>query len=81
MEELITTIILPMVANKEALMIKQMPFIEGEPMEIVIIADKEDIARLIGKGGMVASAIREVVSIKARLDNVKVHVKFESYDE
>ena len=71
MEELIKTIILPMVANKEALMIK----------EIVIIADKEDIARLIGKGGMVASAIREVVSIKARLDNVKVHVKFESYDE
>ncbi len=81
MEELIRTIVLPMVTNKDALMIKTMPLIEGEPLEIVIIADKEDTARLIGKGGMVASAIREVVSIKARLDNVRVHVKFESYDE
>ena len=81
MEELIRTIVLPMVTNKDALMIKTMPLIEGEPLEIVFIADKEDTARLNGKGGMVASAIREVVSIKARLDNVRVHVKFESYDE
>ena len=81
MEELVKKIVLPIVTNKEAVMVKQMPLIEGEPLEIVVIADKTDIARLIGKGGIVADAIREVVSIKARLDNNRVRVKFESYDE
>ncbi len=81
MEELIKKIVLPIVTNKDAVMIKQMPAIENEPLEIVVIADKADIARLIGKGGIVADAIREVVSIKARLDGNRVRVKFESYDE
>lgn len=81
MEELVKTIVLPIVTNKEAVMVKLMPAIEGEPLEVVVIADKTDIARLIGKGGAVADAIREVVSIKARLDGKRFRVKFESYDE
>lgn len=81
MEKLIKAIVEPMIHNKEALMIKTMPAVEGEPLEIIIIAEKTDTARLIGKNGVVADAIREVVSIKSRLDNIKVRVKFESYDE
>ena len=81
MEALVKAIVEPIVKNKEALMIKTMPLVEGEPMEVIIIAEKTDIARLIGKGGVVADAIREVVSIKSRLDNIRVRVKFESYDE
>lgn len=82
MEELVRQIVEPMISNKAALMIKTIPSIdEKEPMEVIVIADKADIARLIGKGGSVANAIRKVVSIKSRLDDVHVKVKFESYDE
>ena len=82
MEELVRQIVEPMISNKAALMIKTIPSIEeNEPMEVIVIADKTDIARLIGKGGSVANAIRKVVSIKSRLDDVHVKVKFESYDE
>ncbi len=81
MEELIRAIVEPIVKDKESLMIKTMPPVEGEPLEIIIISDKADTARLIGKNGIVAEAIREVVSIKSRLDNIRVRVKFESYDE
>ncbi len=81
MEELIRKIILPMVTKPDALMITTMPQIEGEPLEIVVTADKDDVARLIGKNGVVAEAIREVVSIKARLNDQRVRIKFESYEE
>ena len=81
MEKLVREIVEPMVSNKSALMIKTVPAVENEISEIIVIADKADTARLIGKSGSVANAIRKVVSIKSRLDNVHVKVKFESYDE
>ena len=81
MEELVREIIEPMISNKAALMIKTVPSVESEATEIIVISDKADTARLIGKGGSVANAIRKVVSIKSRLDNVHIKVKFESYDE
>ena len=81
MEELVREIIEPMISNKAALMIKTVPSVENEATEIIVITDKADTARLIGKGGSVANAIRKVVSIKSRLDNVHFKVKFESYDE
>ena len=81
MEALVREIVLPMISNKQALMIKTIPGLENQPAEVIVITDKADTARLIGKGGSVANAIRKVVSIKSRLDNVHVKVKFESYDE
>lgn len=81
MEKIVREIVEPMISNKSALMIKTVPAVDNEPAEIIVIADKADTARLIGKGGSVANAIRKVVSVKARLDNVHVKVKFESYDE
>ena len=81
MEALVREIVLPMISNKQALMIKTIPGGENQPSEIIVITDKTDTARLIGKSGSVANAIRKVVSIKSRLDNVHVKVKFESYDE
>ena len=82
MEELIRAIVEPIIASKSSLMIKMVPSLDDENFqEIIIITEKDDTARLIGKAGSVANAIREVVSIKARLDNAHVRVKFESYDE
>ena len=81
MEALVREIVEPMISNKTALMIKSVPSAEGDATEIIVITDKADTARLIGKGGSVANAIRKVVSIKARLDNAHIKVKFESYDE
>ena len=81
MEELVRAIVEPIISNKAALMIKTVPAVENEPAEIIVITDKSDTARLIGKGGSVANAIRKVASIKSRLDNTRIRVKFESYDE
>ena len=78
MEELVRAIVEPIVVNKEALMIK---IVATEEDDIIIISNKDDTARLIGKGGAIASAIRKVISVKSKLDNTHFRVKFESYDE
>lgn len=81
MEQLVREIVEPMISNKKALMVKLVPAVEGSTAEVIVITDKADTARLIGKGGSVANAIRKVASIKARLNNEHIKVKFESYDE
>ena len=81
MEELVREIVEPMISNKKALMVKLVPAVEGSTAEVIVITDKADTARLIGKGGSVANAIRKVASVKARLNNEHIKVKFESYDE
>ncbi len=81
MEQLVREIVEPMISNKKALMVKLVPAVEGSTAEVIVITDKADTARLIGKGGSVANAIRKVASVKARLNNEHIKVKFESYDE
>ena len=81
MEKIVREIVEPMISNKNALMVKLVPAVEGSTAEVIVITDKADTARLIGKGGSVANAIRKVASVKARLSNEHIKVKFESYDE
>ena len=54
-----------------------------EEIEVLlyVYASKEDISRLIGKKGNMASAIRQIMSVPSRLDNKKIVIKFESYEE
>jgi predicted RNA-binding protein YlqC (UPF0109 family) len=40
-----------------------------------------DIARLIGKHGIIANSLREVLSIAGKSENRRVFLKFESFDE
>lgn len=50
-------------------------------VDIVICAEKEDTARLIGHKGIIANALREVIGVAGKSENKHVHIKFESFDE
>ncbi|MBQ9730646.1 MAG: KH domain-containing protein [Bacilli bacterium] len=80
-EKLIRDIIDPLVTNKDALMIRQMPSNEENELFMLIIGESDDIARLIGRGGSVADSIREVVSVAGKLSNQRIRIKFESFEE
>lgn len=77
--KLVKDIIEPLVNNPEELEIS----INNEDSKFIInvVTNNFDTARLIGKGGSVAEAIREVVNVGAKLDNKRVLVKFYSKDE
>ena len=80
-EKLIRDIIDPLVTNKDALMIRQMPSNDENELFMLIIGESDDIARLIGRGGSVADSIREVVSVAGKLANKRIRIKLESFEE
>lgn len=79
--KLIHTIIDSFINNPEAVLIRELPQENEKDKTILICTENDDTARLIGKKGCVANAIREIVSIAGKLENKKVHIKFESFDQ
>ncbi len=71
----------PIVSNSEAVMIRQMPSESDKDLTFVICCEAEDTGRLIGRHGITADALREVISIAAKDNHQRVHLKFESFGE
>ena len=82
-EKVIHSLIDPLVEHKDSIMIKELPGSTERDVTILIVAEDADTARLIGKKGSVANALREAVSIagKANDSNTRIHLKFESFGE
>jgi predicted RNA-binding protein YlqC (UPF0109 family) len=69
------------VDNKDAILIRELPNENPTDLTLLVVADSEDTSRLIGRKGMIADALREVVSIAGKIDNRRVHLKFESFEK
>jgi len=80
-EKIIHAIIDPIVEDKDSIMIRELPSESEKDITILIAAEKEDTSRLIGRKGIIANAIREVISVGGKSENKRVHVHFESFDE
>lgn len=70
-----------LVEDKASLKVVERASLEENEVLLYVYASKEDISRLIGKKGNMASAIRQIMSVPSRLDNKKIVIKFESYEE
>ncbi len=78
-DQIVRSIIEPLVDQPEALLIREMD--DGsDNITIVIVANNDDTARLIGRKGVVAEALREVMSIAGKQDQRRINLKFESFD-
>lgn len=73
----------PMVEHPDDIIIREIPSGSDRDLTILICADEEDTKRLIGKRGVVANALREVIRIAAKAEdtNTRVRLKFESFSE
>ncbi|MBS6441354.1 MAG: KH domain-containing protein [Coprobacillus sp.] len=79
-EKIIHTLVDDIVDNKE-IMIRQMPSENPKEVLLMIFSDPEDTARLIGRKGIIADALREVMSIAGKTENKRIILKFESFDQ
>lgn len=77
-EKIIHGFIDDIVENKDALMITTLPNESEKDLTYLIVAEDNDIARLIGHKGSVAQALREVLSVAGTLEKKHIHLKFES---
>lgn len=69
------------VDSEDAIMIRELPNDSDKDITLLIVSEAKDTARLIGRKGSVASALREIISIAGKLDNKRVHLKFESFED
>ena len=63
-EKIVRTIIDPIVEDSDSVLVRINE--EEKDVLIIIAAEKDDTARLIGRKGLIANAIREVVSVILR---------------
>lgn len=79
--KLIHTIVDPFINNPDSIIVREIPQESEKDKTFLIVSNSEDTAHLIGKKGCIAFAIREIVSIAGKLENKRIHIKFESFDQ
>ena len=82
-EKIVHAVIDPLIERPDYVMIRVTPSRERGHIHLLIVAEDSDTARLVGKRGTVANALRDVLGIapKAAGTNERVHIKFESFGE
>ena len=74
MKEILETIILNMVDNKEAVVITET--LEEKKADYVVKIAEEDMGRIIGKQGKTAKAIRMVMKSVAGKEHKRINIEF-----
>ncbi len=78
-EKTLTDIVTPMVEDPDSVRVQTMESLNENEIILYVYAKSEDIARLIGRQGNMASSIRQMLAVCSRLDSKRITVKFESY--
>ncbi len=78
-EKVLYDLVVPMVDDANSVSVKTMTSLDEKEVLLYVYAKSEDVARLIGRKGTMASSIRQMMSIASRLEDKKVTIKFESY--
>ena len=79
LEKTLLDICLPLVDDQKALSVKTMATTNENEILLYVYANSEDVARLIWRKGIMASSIRQMMSIAARDVHKRISVKFEAY--
>ena len=80
-EKIVRALIDPIVMEPESILIRVVEDENGKDVNILVAAEKEDTARLIGRKGIIANSLREVISIAGKSEKKHIHIKCESFDD
>ena len=80
-EKIIHALIDPIIEEPGSVLIRVNDEEGNKDVSILIVSEKEDTARLIGKHGIIANSLREILSVAGRSENRRIFLKFESFDE
>lgn len=77
LDRVLFDLISPIVENPQALEVREMDSESENEVVLHVYAANDDIARLIGKKGSMASALRQVMSVASHAEDKKITIKFE----
>ena len=77
LDEVLLNLVRPMVEDPDKLTVEVLSAENSREVVLRVTAANDDIARLIGRKGTMASALRQVMSVASHTDDKKVTIKFE----
>ena len=80
LDKVLLNLVLPIVNDQSCLCIEQELSENEKEVVLHVYAKNDDIARLIGRKGMMASALRQVMSVASHTDNRRVSIRFNEID-
>ncbi len=80
LEKVLLNIVKPICGNSDEVMVKQMESLNDNEILLYVYAPSNDIARLIGKQGMMANSIRQMLQVASRIENKRISIKFEALE-
>lgn len=78
-EMLLLALVKPLVANPDDVSVSSSVDID-ETILVNVLVNKDDLGRVIGKGGKIANAIRTIAYASASKTGKRVKIEFESYE-
>ena len=79
-QAIIHALVDPIVDHPESILIRELPNEDDKDVTFLVVTEKEDTAKLIGREGVIANALREMVSVAGKTEKKRVHLKFESFE-
>ena len=79
LENVLLQLVKPIVDDKDSVSVKTMPSLNEKEVLLYVYAKSDDVGRLIGKQGQMASALRQMMAIASRIEDKKITIKFERY--
>ena len=80
-EKIVHALVDDIVTEPKSILVRVQEGTSPKDILLIIAAEKEDTARLIGHKGIIANAIRETVGVAGKSEGKRVHIKFESFGE
>ncbi len=78
LDKVLFNLVKPMVDDVNSLDVRQMPSLNENEVVLYVYAANDDVARLVGRQGSMAVALRQMMSIASHVQNKKITIKFES---
>lgn len=79
LEQALLELVKPLAEDQASVSVKQMQSLDENEILLYVYAKSEDVARLIGRQGSMATALRNMMAIATRLDHKRISIKFEAY--
>ncbi|MCH3966218.1 MAG: KH domain-containing protein [Bacilli bacterium] len=79
----IKSLVEPLVSNADAILVKRTDKPEDagkREQNYLILCDKEDLGKLIGRHGIISDSIRTLLNVSMKNDHKKVRLRFDDFD-
>lgn len=68
----------PICDDKTSVVVKQMESLSENEVLLYVYASSNDIGRLIGKEGIMANSLRQMMQVASKIENKRISIKFEA---